>query len=139
MRRIIFKAKKELSATAKKTGVFLVAAALLFVSVTLYPAQMDENLVDDVVAMITNAKKIAHTVFLLDTSESMNTFAFSDYLNTCADSKANIDKAIFLCNNAYNQCRNVEANAMCGVNLGCGDILGNCQSLQVTRTRLYGF
>jgi len=137
MRKIIKKTKEFFN--GRKIRVAAASIMLLFISAGLYPVQMDENLVDDVVAMITNAKKIAHTIFLLDTSESMNTFAFSDYINTCKDSKANIDKAIFLCNNAYNQCRNVEANAMCGVNLGCGDILGNCQKLQVTRTRLYSF
>jgi len=100
---------------------------------------MDQNLVDDVTAMITNAKKLAHTTFLIDTSESMNTFAYSDYIDTCNDSKANISSAISLCDNAYNQCRNVEANAMCDVDLGCGDILAQCQELRSTQVLLNSF
>jgi len=118
---------------------FLLIPLFMLSVISLYSSQMDQNMVDDVQAMITNVKKLAHTTFVLDTSESMNTFAFSDYIQTCADSKANIDNAIVLCNNAYNQCRNVEANAMCDVNLGCGDILTKCQTLNTTKTAIYLF
>lgn len=127
--------QKKLSSAIKR--IFLVLVILI--PGMLSASQLDENLVDDVTAMITTARKIPHTTFLIDTSESMNTFAYSDYIYTCADAKANINYAIVLCDNAYNQCRNVEANAMCGVNLGCGDILTNCDELRSSRITLNGF
>ena len=65
---------------------------------------LSESLKDDVTAMITNAKKLPHAIFVIDTSESMNSFAFSDYIDNCADGISNLDKAIILCNNAYKQC-----------------------------------
>jgi len=119
--------------------VLLITLFVMTVPLFLFSSQMDQNLVDDVTAMITNAKKLAHTTFLIDTSESMNTFAYSDYIDTCNDSKANISSAISLCDNAYNQCRNVEANAMCDVDLGCGDILAQCQELRSTQVLLNSF
>ena len=114
-------------------------ATVLLIPLMLLSSQIDESLVDDVTAMITVARKIPHTTFLLDTSESMNQFAFSDYINTCDDSLANINHAIALCDSAYNQCRTVESNAMCGVNLGCGDILDRCNTLRTTRVTLTSF
>lgn len=123
----------------KAISLFLLVTLLFSITSVLYSAQLDQNLVDDVVAMITNAKKIQHTVFLLDTSESMNTFAYSDYLETCKDSKANIESAYLLCKDSYNQCRNIEANAMCGVNLGCADILVKCNSIQNTQLAINAF
>lgn len=118
---------------------FAVYAAVLFLPLILLSVQMNESLKDDVTAMITNARKLAHTTFLIDTSESMNQFAFSDYINTCSDAEANINHAIALCDSAYSQCRTVESNAMCGVNLGCGDILTRCTSLRATRTSINSF
>lgn len=130
------KSKNKKMFIAKRAAIYL---AILFVPLMLLSSQLDESLVDDVTAMITNAKKIAHTTFLIDTSESMNQFAFSDYINTCADAEANINHAILLCDSAYNQCRTVEQNAMCGVNLGCGDILVRCNALRGTRTTIDSF
>ncbi|HRZ80009.1 MAG TPA: hypothetical protein P5044_08380 [bacterium] len=127
--------QKKLSSAIKR--IFLVLVILI--PGMLSASQLDENLVDDVTAMITTARKIPLTTYLIDTSESMNTFAYSDYIYTCADAKANINYAIVLCDNAYNQCRNVEANAMCGVNLGCGDILTNCDELRSSRITLNNF
>lgn len=126
--------------TKRKASLWLIAAFFIILMPSqVLPSQLDESLVDDVTAMITNAAKLAHTTFLLDTSESMNTFAYSDYIYTCADARANINYAIVLCDNAYNQCRNVEANAMCGVNLGCGDILTDCDELRSSRITLNNF
>ncbi|HPS31110.1 MAG TPA: PilC/PilY family type IV pilus protein, partial [bacterium] len=133
MRNLLTKTKKSIGAK------LIVQILIVLMPFLLLSTQLDESLVDDVTAMITNAKKIAHTTFLLDTSESMNTFAFSDYINTCLDAKTNINNAIVLCDNAYNQCRNVEANAMCGVNLGCGDILTQCTDLRTTRISVNTF
>ncbi len=103
---------KKISPKLKEMSVCAVFVLLIFYPVSVYSAKLDEGLIDDVTAMITNAKKLAHTTFLLDTSESMNTFAYSDYINTCEDAKRNINHSIALCDSSYNQCRNVEANAM---------------------------
>jgi hypothetical protein len=131
---------KKIAIMLKGSG-FLIAILflLLIVPVSLFSIKMDEALIDDVTAMITNAKKLSHTTFLIDTSESMNTFAYSDYIETCADAKRNINHSIGLCENSYSQCRNVESQAMCGVDLGCADIQTRCSELRDTRTKLNQF
>jgi hypothetical protein len=91
MRKIKFETKMS---SVRITVAVILITVFTAIPLALYSSKMDENLVDDVVAMLTNARKLHHTIFLLDTSESMNTFAFSDYIDTCADSKANIDNAI---------------------------------------------
>ena len=69
---------------AKQNNSFLKSAAV-FAAVLLsafmleaIQSTMSDSLKDDVTAMITNAKKLPHTIFIIDTSESMNTFAYSD-------------------------------------------------------------
>ena len=100
---------------------------------------LSESLKDDVTAMITNAKKLPHAIFVIDTSESMNSFAFSDYIDNCADGISNLDKAIILCNNAYKQCRNVEENAIDCINLGCEDVLNKCTQLSSVKVQIQAF
>lgn len=117
----------------------VLSAVLFFVSELAAASAGSDSLLDDVTAMITNAKKLPHTIFVLDTSESMNTFAYSDYLDTCADGKANVEKAIILCDNAYKQCRNVEANASCAVDLGCADVQARCYQMRQKQTSLVSF
>jgi hypothetical protein len=135
MKKIIKNRKSLLSLRVVSLMTLIVMTVPLF----LFSSQMDQNLVDDVTAMITNAKKLSHTSFIIDTSESMNSFAYSDYIDTCADSLSNLSKAITLCVNAYNQCRNVEANAMCDVDLGCADISNQCNDLQGTKLSLQAY
>lgn len=130
---------KKINSVLKRLLACTVFFLLVLHPLSVFSAKLDEGLIDDVTAMITNAKKLAHTTFLIDTSESMNTFAYSDYINTCDDAKRNIDHSIALCDSSYNQCRNVEANAMCGVNLGCADIMTRCNSLRASRVRLNQF
>lgn len=118
----------------------VLAAVLLFVfGLHAASSSFSESLKDDVTAMITNAKKLPHTIFVLDTSESMNTFAYSDYLDTCADGKSNVAKAIILCDNAFTQCRNVEANASCDVDLGCADVQARCYQMRQKQADLIRF
>ena len=130
---------------AKQNKRFIKAAAVffavLFFVFGLHAASssVSESLMDDVTAMITNAKKLPHTVFILDTSESMNTFAYSDYIDTCADGKSNVEKAIILCDNAYKQCRNVEANASCAVDLGCAYVQARCYQMRQKQADLVRF
>ena len=121
---------------------------LVFKSVTVFFAVLfsvfglgasSESLIDDVTAMITNAKKTPHTIFVIDTSESMNTFAYSDYLDTCKDGESNVNKAIILCDNAYKQCRNVEYNASCAVDLGCASVQTRCYELRQKLAELHSF
>lgn len=112
---------------------------VLIIPLQLYATTMSDSLKDDVTAMITNAKKLPHTTFILDTSESMNTFAYSDYIDTCADTLENISNAIQLCKNAFAQCRNIEANAMCDVDLGCDDVDSKCVVMQNTKATLSSF
>jgi len=130
---------------AKQNNSFLKSAAV-FAAVLLsafmleaIQSTMSDSLKDDVTAMITNAKKLPHTIFIIDTSESMNTFAYSDYVDNCKDGIGNLEKAIILCNNAYQQCRNVENNAMCDVNLGCGDVSTKCATLVSMKNQVNDF
>ena len=118
-----------------------VLSAVLFFVLGLQAASssVSDSLLDDVTAMITNSKKLPHTIFVIDTSESMNTFAYSDYIDTCADGKANVAKAIILCDNAYKQCRNVEANASCTDSLGCEDVQARCFQLRQKESDLKSF
>ena len=118
---------------------FLPVAAVVMFSVfglSAEGATLSDSLKDDVTAMITSAKKMPHQIFIVDSSESMNSFAYSDYVDTCKDGNSNLQKAINLCNNAYTQCRNVESNAMCDVNLNCGDIKSKCDKLGETKSKL---
>ena len=113
--------------------VFLVIALY---SVNAAGAAIDDSLKDDVTAMITSAKKMPHQIFIIDSSESMNSFAYSDYVDTCRDSIINLSKALDLCENFYQQCRNIESNASCAVDLNCGDISSKCSSLRSRKTNL---
>ena len=91
--------------------------------------ELSNSLKDDVSAMITNAKKMPHQIFVIDSSESMNSFAYSDYVDSCRDGETTLQKALDLCNNAYTQCRNVENNASCSVDLGCSDVKTKCSTI----------
>ena len=122
-----------------KSAAALSAVLLFVLGLHAASSTFSESLKDDVTAMITNAKKLPHTMFILDTSESMNTFAYSDYLDTCSDGKSNIEKAIILCDNAYTQCRNVEANASCEVDLGCSDVQAKCYMMRQKQADLVRF
>ena len=97
---------------------------------------MGDDNVDDVSEMITTVGKQLHQIFVIDSSESMNSFAYSDYIDVCNDAESNLQKALNLCENAYNQCRNVESNAMCDVDLNCGDITTKCNTIKTTRTKI---
>ena len=114
-------------------SVFLVVTPF---SVYAESTGVSDSLKDDVTAMITSAKKMPHQIFIVDSSESMNSFAYSDYVDNCKDAEVNLNKALALCENAYNQCRNVENNAMCGVDLNCGDITPKCNQIRSTKTKL---
>ncbi|MFO7735844.1 MAG: hypothetical protein R6W70_06460, partial [bacterium] len=120
---------------------FKITVLLMFLMIpaVISSDSFGETLNDDVVAMITSARKIAHTVFLLDTSEAMNTFAYSDYLKTCGDAKKKINNSISLCESAYTQCINVETNASCSVDLGCDEIQADCLELQTTKVKINDF
>jgi len=97
---------------------------------------MSDSLKDDVTAMITNAKKLPHQIFIIDSSESMNSFAYDDYVDTCKDSLANVDKALNLCDNAYKQCRNLESNASCETGLNCEDVDSKCAEIRTMKGKL---
>ena len=98
-----------------------------------------DTLRDDVAAMITDASTTPHVSYIIDTSESMNVFAYSDYVHTCEDSLRNIDHSINLCWSSYNQCRRTEDNAMCGATLNCHEIAANCNNLEDARSDLREF
>ena len=99
----------------------------------------DASLKDDVFTMVKQAKKIVHTMFLMDTSEQMNTFAYSDYITTCADTRHKIDSSHAMCMASYHQCRDAENNAACSVDLGCDDIAANCADLLSAKTKVNEF
>lgn len=133
--------KKDARQNKRSLKPAAVLSAVLFLALGLHAASssLSESLKDDVTAMITNAKKMPHTLFVLDTSESMNTFAYSDYIDTCNDGKANVEKAIILCDNAYKQCTNVQANASCDVDLGCADVNARCYQMRQKQADLVRF
>ena len=99
--------------------------------------ELSNSLKDDVSAMITNAKKMPHQIFIIDSSESMNSFAYSDYVDSCNDGEITLQKALDLCENAYTQCRNVESNASCSVDLGCSDVKTKCSTISQRKKDLH--
>ncbi|HQM86104.1 MAG TPA: hypothetical protein PLD55_15600, partial [bacterium] len=118
---------------------FLIFSLILFFIVPFYVSGSDEeSLLDDVTAMITNAKKLSHKIFVIDTSDSMNSFAYSDYINTCDDTKRNIDHAIALCENSYDQCQRVADAASCA-DLDCSEISARCINLASTKADIHVF
>ena len=122
---------------------FSVFIAVFVLSSALYAQEQDNtnsnSLKDDVTAMITNAKKVPHTIFVLDTSESMNTFAYSDYIDTCADGIANLEKAIILCKNSYQQCRNVQQNVNCDIGFDCANVISKCNEMENSKVTMKEF
>ena len=69
-------------------SVFLVVAPF---SVYAEATGVSVSLKDDVTAMITSAKKMPHQIFIVDSSESMNSFAYSDYVDNCKDAEVNLN------------------------------------------------
>jgi len=110
---------------------------LLCFSIAAEGVTISDSLKDDVAAMITSSKKMPHQIFIVDSSDNMSSFAYSDYTDTCKDGEANLEKALALCNNAYNQCRNVENNAMCDVDLNCGDVKSKCKQIETVKDKLH--
>ncbi|MCK5807707.1 hypothetical protein KAH37_01850, partial [bacterium] len=121
----------------RKQFTLIVVGLIIAVSVTL--AGVDASLKDDVFTMIKQTRKIVHTMLLMDTSEQMNNFAYSDYLNTCADTKHKLNSSHAMCMASYHQCRDAENNAACSVDLGCDDILGDCTDLLAAKTDVTAF
>ena len=121
----------------KKIFKFNAAAAALMILTalpnSLFAASMDEGLIDDVTAMITNAKKSINAIYVLDTSDAMNTFTYSDYNQTCEDAKTSIARALALCKRAFQQCANTQSAMMCEQDLGCDQINANCTKLQTNQ------
>ena len=99
---------------------------------------LSETLIDDVSAMITNARKTPNTILLLDTSENMAAFAYSFSYTGCREYEANVDKAYYLCENSYMSCRNVESKIMCDAyTFDCPSIKNKCNQLSDTRTKVH--
>lgn len=121
----------------KKIFKFNAAAAMLMILIALpdyLPAtSMDEGLIDDVTAMITNAKKSINAIYVIDTSDAMNTFTYSDYIQTCADARTTVARALTLCQNAYRQCANTQSAMTCEQDLGCDQINANCSKLMINQ------
>ena len=121
----------------KKFFKFNAAAAALMILTalpnSLFASTMDEGLIDDVTAMITNAKKSINAIYVLDTSDAMNTFTYSDYNQTCESAKTSIARALALCKRAYQQCANTQHAMMCEQDLGCDQINSNCSKLQTNQ------
>ncbi|HOW50442.1 MAG TPA: hypothetical protein PLV42_00195 [bacterium] len=104
-------------------------------------SSFDESLRDDVFAMVSTTQ-ILNTVFLLDTSEAMNTFAYSSYLVTCADSIQKITKAGVLCWQSYQDCMATAAGATtdCGVQDDlyeqCAEFRPQCENIDAQKVIL---
>ena len=119
-----------------------VAAMLMVFTVLPYhllATSMDEGLVDDVTAMITNAKKSVNAIYVIDTSDAMNTFTYSDYVRVCRDAQTNITRAYSICMNAHKQCANIQSRLSVGCiqpDLGCDEISGNCGKLLENKNKV---
>lgn len=112
-----------------------VFVSLLLLQALLIAAESSD--LDDVAAMVTNAKKVPHTVFILDTSESMNSFAYSDYIETCEDAKHNAEHAYDICQVSLEQCNEVKSETGCvGGSIDCTNIQNNCEQLDSARTKI---
>ncbi|MBP5406737.1 hypothetical protein J6Z19_06280 [bacterium] len=115
----------------------------VFVSALLLPVLLvavTESELDDVAAMITVAKKAANTIFILDTSENMNSFAYSDYIETCADAYANAEHAHEICLNSLEQCLEVKdaTDGFCG-SVDCTQLANGCDEIKTTQKRVENY
>jgi Tfp pilus assembly protein, tip-associated adhesin PilY1 len=112
----------------------------VFVSAFLLPillVAVSESELDDVAAMVTNAKKAPNTIFIIDTSESMNSFAYSDYIETCDDAKNNAQHAIDICKVSLEQCLNVKEETGCaGGSIDCTNIANGCSQLETSKNKI---
>ena len=112
----------------------------VFVSAFLLPillVAVSESELDDVAAMVTNAKKAPNTIFILDTSESMNSFAYSDYIETCDDALDNAQHALDICNTSKDQCNAIKSDAGCaGGSIDCTNIANACPKLEQSKRNL---
>ncbi len=126
----------------KLLPIFATAVALL-APLASRASSPGESLKDDVFAMIATSQ-VLNTILVLDTSEQMNAFAYSGYIETCADAKSKINKSISLCKQALADCQETNANLMCGASIDCSDAQEKCGdsppgSLLVARDELYAF
>lgn len=119
-----------------KIWAVLVSALLLPVLLVA----VSESDLDDVAAMVTNAKKAPNTMFVIDTSESMNSFAYSDYIEACEDAKHNAEHAYEICNVSLQQCLDVKSEAGCvGGSIDCTSIQNNCDKLNNAQLKLKNY
>lgn len=118
--------------------ILAVFVSLLLLQI-LFAASESSDL-DDVAAMVTNAKKVPHTVFILDTSESMNSFAYSDYIETCDDAIHNAEHAYDICQVSLEQCNNIKSETGCaGGSIDCTSIQNNCTQLDSAKTKIANY
>ncbi|MBO4705686.1 MAG: hypothetical protein J5647_08140 [Spirochaetaceae bacterium] len=118
--------------------ILAVLVSLLLLQVLLVAS--DSSDLDDVAAMVTNAKKVPHMLFILDTSETMNSFAYSDYIEACDDAKHNADHAYDICAVALEQCKEVQSETGCvGGSIDCTSIANNCENLDSARTKIASY
>ncbi len=111
-----------------------VLAALLMPN-AISASSQDESLRDDVFAMVATSE-ILNTILVLDTSEHTNAFAYSGYVDTCADAVSKVNKSIALCWQAFNDCQETNANIGCGGSIDCTTTQTKCQQLEDNRDLL---
>jgi hypothetical protein len=118
--------------------IWAVLVSALLLPVLLFA--VSESELDDVAAMVTNAKKAPNTLFIIDTSESMNSFAYSDYIETCEDAQYNAQHAYEICQVSLKQCQDVKSEAGCvGGSIDCSSIQNNCNKLDQARVKLRNY
>ena len=117
---------------------FLFFAAAMIVPALL--SAVSETDKDDVAAMVTTARKAPNTIFIIDTSEAMNSFAYSDYIEVCADAIANADNAASICDTSYTQCQRIKSQAAsCAGDIDCDQISQGCKDLRDAKTKLVSY
>ena len=94
--------------------------------------EVSDSLKDDVSAMITNARRIPHQIFIIDSSENMNTFAYSGAIESCEDMYHNVELSRRICENSVRQCyliMEVQGGCLIADAGICNEISNHCQEL----------
>jgi len=116
----------------------ILLSVLLVVPLISRASSQSESLKDDVFAMVATTQMV-NTFFVIDTSEQTNAFAYSGYIDSCADAKSKLSKSLAMCWQAYADCQETNANLMCGASLDCTSTRNKCLTLEANNIKLNTF
>lgn len=114
----------------------LVVIVAAFLPCTIGGSSFDESLRDDVFAMVATTQ-VMNMMLVLDSSEQMNSFTYSGYLESCEDAKSKVRKSITLCEQACDDCLETAANIdSCAGSLDCTSTCMSCNQLKCSEEKL---